>query len=192
MKGGHTMAQTRQINAKPITAAQIKRIHTIKSILGISEDNYRAALDSRFGVTTSKDLTLMQAKNFLDELEKLALQVRDDRHQAERNTARQKAEAEHQKVEAAKPKRFDNLDNRPGMASGAQLRKIEAMWQDISIVPDQDARGRALRHFIKRIAGVADMRFLDSQMAGKVINALKAMEKQATAPSKAKNPKNAI
>jgi hypothetical protein len=166
------MAQTRKTTAKPITAAQIKRIHTIKHILGISDENYRECLDSRFGVTSCKDLTLMQARSFLDELEKYALQVRDDSDKAECEVARQRAEA-------AKPKRFENLDNRPGMASGKQLRKIEAMWQDISFIPEAEPRARALRRFIHRITGVMDLRFLDSQMAGKVIIALGAMEKQA-------------
>lgn len=156
---------------KPITAAQIKRIHTIVHILAIGDDNYRDCLDSRFGVASCKDLTVHQAHSFLDELEKLALEVQGNRYKAEREEARKKAEA-------AKPKRYDDLDNRPGMASGAQLRMIEGIWQDVSVVPDQAARGRALRLFIKRISGVADLRFLDSQGAGKVINAMNAMLKQ--------------
>lgn len=186
------MAQAQRKNEKPITAAQIKRIHTIVHILNISDDNYRAALDSRFNVTTCKDLTLHQAIRFIDELEKLALEVQGDRYKTNREEAKQKAEEAEQKAEEARPKRFDNLDNRPGMASAPQLRKIEAMWQDVSIIPDQDARGRALRHFIKRITGVADLRFLDSQGAGKVINALTAMQKQATAPAKAKKSGKAV
>lgn len=179
------MAQAKRKTEKPITAAQIKRIHTIVHLLKISDENYRAALDSRFNVNTCKDLTLMQAKSFIDELEKLALKTQGERDQAER-------EAAYQNAEAATPKRFDNLDNRPGMASGAQLRKIEAMWSDISIVPDHDARGRALRRFIHRITGVSDMRFLDSQGASKVINAMNAMQKQATEPAKAKKPKKTV
>lgn len=179
------MAQAQRSTAKPISLAQIKRIHTIVHILNISDDNYRAALDSRFNVTTCKDLTLHQAHSFIEELEKLASQVQVERYQAQREEAKQKAEAE-------KPKRFDNLDNRPGMASAPQLRKIEAMWQDISIIPEPDARARALRHFIKRITGVADMRFLDIEGAGKVINALKAMQKKANVPAKGKTPKNAV
>jgi hypothetical protein len=164
------MSQTSRKTEKPITAAQVKRIHTILHILGVSDDNYRAALDSRFHVTSCKDLTLHQAHSFIDELEKLALQVQGDRHRAQREESELQAEE-------GKAKRFENLDNRPGMASSAQLRKVEAMWQDISIIPEPDARGRALRHFIKRIAGVADLRFLDSQAVGKVINALNAMQK---------------
>lgn len=171
------MGQARQKTEKPITQAQIKRIHTILHILCVSDDNYRAALESRFCVNTCKDLTLVQAKSFIDELEKLALKTDQERYQAQKETEQP-------------PQRFSNLDNRPGMASGAQLRKIEAMWQDISIIPDQDARGRALRQLIKRVAGVADVRFLDNQGAGKVINALSAMQKQATKPAKSKKLKN--
>jgi hypothetical protein len=178
------MAQGRRKIEKPITAAQIKRIHTIVHLLQIPDDNYRDCLDSRFGVTTCKALTVNQAMSFIVELEKYALKIQNARHQAQR-------EAELEKAVAATPKRFDNLDNRPGMASGAQLRKIEAMWQDISIIPDHDARGRALRHFIKRVAGVADMRFLDSQGASKVINAMNAMKERAPEPAKGKTPKNA-
>ena len=176
------MSQAQRSTAKPISSAQIKRIHTIVHLLNIPDDNYRDCLDSRFGVTSSKALTLHQAMSFIDELEKLALKMQGERYQTQREEAKKKAEAE-------KPKRFDNLDNRPGFASASQLRKIEAMWQDISIIPEPDARGRALRHFIKRITGVADMRFLDSEGAGKVINALKAMQKKANEPAKGKTPK---
>jgi hypothetical protein len=172
------MAQAQRTTLKPITAAQIKRIHTVKHILGIADDNYRAALESRFCVTSCKDLTLMQAKSFIDELEKLALKAQSDRYQAQRDAVRSKAEEVYQETEDAKPKRFDNLDNRPGMASAAQLRKIEAMWQDISTIPDQVARSRGLRHFVNRITGVMDLRFLDSECAGKVINAMNAMHKR--------------
>ena len=66
------MARTAKAT-KPITAAQIKRIHTIVHILGISDDNYRECLDDRFEVTSCKDLTIQQAHSFIDELEKYAL-----------------------------------------------------------------------------------------------------------------------
>ena len=78
------MAQTLRKN-RLITAAQIKRIHTILHLLGISDENYRAALKSRFNVTTSKDLALQEAKNFIDELEKLARKTDRERYQAKIN-----------------------------------------------------------------------------------------------------------
>lgn len=164
------MAQAQHKN-KPITAAQIKRIHTILHVLGISDENYRAALESRFNVTTCKDLTVQEAKNFIDELEKLALKTDRERYQA-------KMDKTAEEFAGKQPKRFDNLDNRPGMASAAQLRKIEIMWSDISIIPEAEPRAKALRRFIQRITGVADIRFLDAEMAGKVINAMNAMQKR--------------
>lgn len=176
--------QKRKSTARPITAAQIKRIHTIIHILGISDENYRAALESRFGVTTCKDLTLLQAKSFIDELQELAHKDQQERYSRERAAARARAEAE-------RPKKFDELDNRPGMASAAQLRKIEAMWADISIVDDLEARARALRRFVSRVAKVDGLRFLDSESAGKIINALNAMQRQGENSGKGSKPKNA-
>lgn len=164
------MAQTLRKN-RLITAAQIKRIHTILHLLGISDENYRAALRSRFNVTTSKDLALQEAKNFIDELEKLARKTDRERYQAKINKAAEE-------FAGKQPKRFDDLDNRTGMASAAQLRKIEATWQEISIIPEVAPRARALQRFIQRITGVAHMRFLDAEMAGKVINAMNAMQKK--------------
>lgn len=172
------MAQTLR-KSKPISAAQVRRIHTIIHILGVSDDNYRAALNSRFQVASCKDLTMKQAAAFIDELEKLARKTELDQTNSNKSEEEQK------------PKRFSNLDNRPGMASAPQLRKIEAMWQDVSIITDQAARSRALRHFVQRVTGVSDMRFLDNQGAGKVINALKAMQKQSSTKSRADNtPQN--
>jgi len=164
------MAQT-QRKTKPITTAQIKRIHTILHVMGISDENYRAALESRFNVTTCKDLTVQEAKGFIDELEKLAQKTDRERYQAKMNKAAEE-------FAGKQPKRFDDLDNRPGMASAAQLRKIEAMWQEVSIIPEAAPRAKALRRFIQRITGVADIRFLDSEMSGKVINAINAMQKR--------------
>jgi phage gp16-like protein len=164
------MAQA-QLKSKPITAAQVKRIHTILHVLGISDENYRAALDSRFNVTTCKDLTVQEAKNFIDEMEKLARKTDREHYQTKMNKAAEE-------FAGKQPKRFDDLDNRPGMASAAQLRKIEAGWQGVSIIPEAAPRAKALRRFIQRIAAVADIRFLDAEMAGKVINAINAMQKR--------------
>lgn len=175
--------QARKQTAKPITAAQVKRIHTIVSSLRINDENYRAALEGRFNVTTCKALTLMQAKSFIAELEQVALQVDRERRQTQRDEAERTEEAAH-------PKRFSDLGNRPGMATPPQLRKIEGMWQDVSIIPDADARNRALRRFVQRIAGVADLRFLDREGTSKVINALNAMEKQLDKTGKGSTRRN--
>jgi hypothetical protein len=62
------------------------------------------------------------------------------------------------------------------------------MWQEISRAPEGKERAVALRTFINRIAKVSDLRFLDSDGAGKVLNALKTMQ---TRESKTEKPKRA-
>lgn len=156
------MARTAKKAAKPIAASQIRRIHTIIHALRIDDDTYRAALAERFGVTTCKDLSFDQAQAFIREFEE---------------RARKAATESHPEAAPTEKQRFSDLDNRPDMASGAQLRKIEAMWQEVSIITNQAARNRALRRFVHRVAGVADLRFLDREGASKVINALNAMKK---------------
>jgi hypothetical protein len=52
------------------------------------------------------------------------------------------------------------------------------MWADNSRVPDAEGRKKALRAFILRVAGVSDLRFLDDEGAGKVLNALGAMDRK--------------
>lgn len=170
------MAQTQKKTAKSITAAQIKRIHVVIHSLRIDDDTYRAALSERFSVTSCKNLSLNQAQEFIRELEAVAI-----KHQ---HPEVQPAQTEEQ------PERFSKLDNRPGMATASQLRMIEGIWSQVSIIPDHDARGRALRRFVQRITGMADLRFLDNQGASKIICALTAMQKQAAALAEPK-PKNA-
>lgn len=165
------MSHARKSAVKAITSTQIRRIHTIVSILRISDENYRAALESRFNVTTCKNLTLNQAQDFIRELDQLAMQVEGDR---------QKVEREKRMEEVRKRLPYSDLDNRPGMATGSQLRKIEATWRDVSIIHEPEPRARALRRFVHRIAGVADLRFLDREGASKVINAVEAMKRNGT------------
>jgi phage recombination protein Bet len=52
-----------------ITAAQIRRIHTVKSSIGIDDEKYRERLDKLYGVTTSKDLTREQAADLIKRME---------------------------------------------------------------------------------------------------------------------------
>jgi phage recombination protein Bet len=57
------------LDEKPITAAQIKRIHAITTKIGIEDDKYRERLQSLYGVTTSKDLSFQQAADLVKRLE---------------------------------------------------------------------------------------------------------------------------
>jgi hypothetical protein len=104
-------------------------------------------------------LAYFQAEQLIDELEAIAIQM-----------GVWKKSAFKQKHEA--------LDGRPGFANVAQLDLIEGTWAKVSRMETPELRAKALRGFILKVAGVSDLRFLNKSGAGKVIIALRSMEKR--------------
>jgi len=72
--------------------------------------------------------------------------------------------------------KYDELGNRPGMASPKQIRMIEAMWADVSKYKRPEARERALRYFLHHITGVDSLRFLELWQVQKIVKALQKMK----------------
>lgn len=179
--------QKRNQITKGITPQQVKRIHVLIHDLSIDDDTYREVLIRRYGVTTCKDMIWGQAHDLIIELEKILRGLQRELAKEQLENAKQQEDAIPEPV----PERFSELDSRPGKASAAQLRKIEAMWAEVSIVADPDARSRALRRFVARISGVDSLRFLDRDMVRKVINALNAMKRQKEKGGKEAKPKKA-
>lgn len=142
---------------RPITYGQIRTIHTLKTRLGMDEESYRGLLREFGGVESSKELSWFQADELIDEIKR---------------KAGQEPQANH------KGKRHKGLEGRADMANPAQLRKIEAVWAEVSRVKDPEERTKALRSFIGKIARVSDLRFLDRRGVAKVIAALTAMQKR--------------
>lgn len=143
----------------PITPAQIKKVHALKNALGLDDDTYRQVLRSSLQASSSKDLTAGQAEQLIEDLEGKAVAAG---------------------VWERKPysQGYKHLSGRPGMATGRQLRMIQGIWAEVSRQRDPQRRARALRSFLEKIAKVTDLRFLDSEGASKVINALKTMQER--------------
>ena len=138
-----------------IDGTQVKLIHTLKGALRLDDATYREMLAGRFRKTTSKDLTHSEAADLIREME---------------------AHAVSQGVWRRKEKKYDRFGGRPGFASPKQLRMIEGMWKDVSRAATAEDRALALRHFLLRIVGVEDLRFLEPEHVRKVVNALKTMK----------------
>lgn len=140
----------------PISKKQIQLIHILLHKCGISDDDYREKLDRDFKVTTCKDLSYKQAKTLIKDLEGYAkaygINIRSE-------------------VEF-------NYTRRPGMATPAQLRMIEAMWKDVSRAKTVKKRRKTLRAFLSNKFGVSDMKFIPHNMPHKIIHTLEAMKKQ--------------
>ncbi len=144
---------------------RVRKIHALKNALALSEDEYRLTLLHNFRVDSSKMLTGGQQEELIKEMES----------QATERGVWQKYEGK---------ARFESYGKRSGMASPAQLRKIEALWKDASDTRDQKSRAKALRSFLNRHFKIADLRFLDQATTNKVIHTLNHIvrQKKAVAP----------
>ncbi|MGN0013910.1 MAG: phage protein GemA/Gp16 family protein, partial [Candidatus Gastranaerophilaceae bacterium] len=93
---------------------QRQKLGYFRKLLNISEETYQDLL-AEFGVESSKNLTTQ-------EIEALTAQLRKN--------------AAEQGLYKPKPSfikyKYNNLIGRQGMASPAQLRKIEVMWKNVS------------------------------------------------------------
>lgn len=139
---------------KKVDRGQIKTIHTLKGKLGLDDETYRAAL-STYGVESSTALTWRQAEDLIADLRVKAGQP-SNRREAPR-------------------KRHTDMDRRPGMATGAQCRMLEAMWAQVSRAEPGEAQEKAFNKFVKRITGVEALRFVKIYDVERLVKALQGM-----------------
>jgi hypothetical protein len=136
-----------------VTANQVKKIHTLKSLLNVREETYRRMLGN-YNVATSKALSFHQANEFIQLLEHFARKKGLWENYAEKH---------------------EKLSCRTGMATPAQLRMIEGIWAEL--YPETERkRATALRTYLFRFFKVSDLRFLDAEKVNKVLHALKQMK----------------
>ena len=137
------------------TISQIRKIHTLKNVIGLEDDLYREMLMS-FGVQSSKNLTYTEAIIFTEILEEKAVALNRWRKQ---------------------PKKYEGLNRGEKMASDAQLRMIEGMWREVCYFDNNEFAKKSLRKFLKSKFKVDDVMFLTKAKACKVIQALQAIKK---------------
>lgn len=140
------------------TSSQLVIIHTLRKVLALSEEVYRDMLKDNFNVSSSKELSVDQAATLIR-----SLKAHVDGPPGQPPT-----------------KKWDHLTGRPGMASPAQLRLVEAMWKDVSRVKESAPRSEALRAFLEKRFHVKALLWLEASQVQKVIRALKAMKSSAS------------
>ena len=148
---------------EPIKPWQIKRIHGLLNRIGVSDEDYRARLEEEFGVRTCKKLSSTQAGKLIRNMESLAKEMGIDVGGRSKRTRRRE------------------WARRPGMATPAQLRKIEAMWSGVSRQRTAGEKRKALGAFLEKRFGVSDLAFVTHEMPGKIIHTLEVMKKQKQA-----------
>ncbi len=143
-----------------ISVGMIRKIHTLRKTLHIDDDSYYSELERNCGVQSTKDLSYEDAKQVIESLEAVAL----------RKGVWEKREN--------KKERYTNYDNRPDMATSRQMRKIEAMWSEISFYRDDvELSKKALSKFLHNRFQVSALEWLPEDQVRKVVAALTAMKK---------------
>lgn len=144
---------------KKITKGQIRIIHALKNRLGWDDSQYRSFLmwNSKEFVTSCKELSY-------DEAERIIIKMR--------------MEAVRKGVWQEQPRKYENLNGRDRMATGAQLRKIEAMWAEICKAKTEEGRKKSLRKLLWKKFMVGDLRFLEDWQVKKVIKMLEAIRER--------------
>ena len=142
------------------TVLQRQKIGYLRKLLGLEDDLYYEMIAGYNGAKSSKDLSISEGQELLSRLRDVAQKLGLFKPYASTKF---------------KSYKYNNLGKRSGMASPAQLRKIEAMWADVSRARDSEGRAKALGAFIKRITGRDSILFITSADAVKLINALEAM-----------------
>lgn len=127
------------------TRSQLSLLHVAVQRVGLDQDAYRALLASA-GVASAADLTNPQFDAVMQALRGLGF------------------------VDATA--RRAPLGVRDAMATDAQLAKIRALWAEFTNREDDEA---PLRRWIRRQFKVSDLRFVDVQLAPRVIAALRKM-----------------
>ncbi|MEW6115352.1 MAG: regulatory protein GemA [Nitrospirota bacterium] len=146
---------------KPIDKRQIRKIHTLKSALKLSDDEYREKVQEIHGFSgTSKDLTYDEAETLIRAMESEALSKGVWQRRVSRKS------------------KYEYLGDREGMATPKQLRMIEAIWKDVSRYHAEDERARALRSFLFKRFKVSDVKFITSRQASKIIWSLFNMSRE--------------
>lgn len=140
---------------KGITKQQIKIIHALKNRLGLTDEEYREfiLINSDGWKMSSKELSYWEAERIIQKLKAIAIKAG---------------------VWEERPKKYEDLEGRYGMATPRQIRKIEAMWEEIARARDKK---RALRRLLEKKFGVSDVKWLEKWQIPKVIKMLEAMRR---------------
>lgn len=145
---------------RKVTAGQIKKIHTVKSILmkkGImSEDDHRSAL-AGYGVESSKDLSYFQAHNYMESLEKLIPETERLTHK--NGTAGTQSRPTRRKRYEGKGERGRQRHLTPLQAERIRILEDLLGWNSVSVQ----------RFIYKQIGKLKGVEMLMNYEAGKVI-----------------------
>ena len=137
----------------------LAKIHIAKKELGLTDSLYREVLSVFFGKRSAKDLNPREVEALLEHFKGLGWTPRP----AGGYISGRSATPFH--------KKYDDLGDRPRMATPAQLRKIETLWMTGPGVRMKTFP--ALRHFLAHYFQISDLRFVKADPVTPIIAAVR-------------------
>lgn len=145
-----------------IARNQIQKIHIAKKELALTEEDYRAVL-LNFNVTSSKALSYKEAEKLLVVFQELGWKPKTKKLTT--------------KTDIANKTKYDELIPRPfGFASPGQLRKVEAIYRDITKSSSNDG----LNKLLKKIVKIDHLTWLKKKDVPKILTCLENMRETYT------------
>ena len=170
-----------------LTKKQIAVVHVAKNQLGLDEESYRDVLANHGGVSSSKQLGYKGFKAVMAHFEKSGFIPKNKSKRDEHRTSNIEHPTSNEKTNTplSPPSRGDLggcssvTEERPGMATTGQIKKIYALWWTLSGTWYQPGKEwKALRGFLRARFRVDHENFLKFKQAHKVIEALKQIGKR--------------
>ena len=150
-------------------------IHVAKSQLGLDEESYRDILLAHAGVRSSKGLDWRGFKKVMKHFEACGFESKSFKKD-ERRTSNIQHRTLNEKGKKTINNQQSTINNRRGMATHKQIKKIYALWATLEGSWYQKGKYYpALRGFLSKRFRVDHENFLDFKKAHSVIEALKAV-----------------
>lgn len=135
----------------------LARIHMAKKALGLEDDDYRDLLERVTGRRSAAQLGQEDMPGLQREFRRLGWQGYLIR------------------LEDMPPLKYQDVDERPGRPTGAQLRMLEARFRNIKGFATRDPE-YALRSFLEKVVGASHPLLLDDRGYEKALTAIKRLE----------------
>ena len=149
----------------PISKEQIKKIHTLKHEMGMSDRTYRQRL-ARVGVKSCKELTFKQAKGFIYWFD-IAAAKRSGRTPQRRS--------------------YGSL-----RITEKQMEMIHNMWREAATLEPGEDFESALNHLIENKYHISALHWMPRRLVHKLVETIKAMKAQKLGKETAQAAEEAI
>jgi hypothetical protein len=161
----------------PLTMNTLAKLHIAKKVLCLDDDAYRLVLERVTGQRSARFITPEDLPALQRELRRLGWDGYLMPHNPPQSPFRKGGGSPLSKGGPGGILKYEELGNRRGMPTPAQLRKFDALFNTTPGYGTINPKA-AMRGFLKKRFGVEDVRFLDVEQFEKALNAIRQIRER--------------